>query len=109
MPPQFAHRSLKSGCWIPLIGGEGVLGRIRARTTTTAGRSSAENENPSPTALLNHSNSPRGQSDGAVLRNRFAGKQVLSLRECIGDLGRSSRIVQDVVNRVPIRKACRSA
>jgi len=28
MPPQFAHRSLKSGCWIPLIGGEGVLGTL---------------------------------------------------------------------------------
>lgn len=28
MPPQFASRSLKSGCWIPLIGGEGVLGTL---------------------------------------------------------------------------------
>jgi formate hydrogenlyase transcriptional activator len=28
MPPQFAHRSLKSGCWIPLIGREGVIGTL---------------------------------------------------------------------------------
>jgi len=28
MPPQFAQRSLKSGCWIPVIGGEGVLGTL---------------------------------------------------------------------------------
>jgi formate hydrogenlyase transcriptional activator len=28
MPPQFAHHSLKSGCWIPLIGREGVLGTL---------------------------------------------------------------------------------
>ena len=28
MPPQFAHRSLKSGCWIPLTGREGVIGTL---------------------------------------------------------------------------------
>jgi len=28
LPPQFAHRSLQSGCWIPLIGREGVLGTL---------------------------------------------------------------------------------
>jgi formate hydrogenlyase transcriptional activator len=28
LPPQFAHQSLKSGCWIPLIGREGVLGTL---------------------------------------------------------------------------------
>jgi len=28
MPPQFDHQSLKSGCWIPLIGGEGVMGTL---------------------------------------------------------------------------------
>ena len=28
MPPQFAHQSLQSGCWIPLIGREGVLGTL---------------------------------------------------------------------------------
>jgi formate hydrogenlyase transcriptional activator len=28
MPPQFAHLSLKSGCWIPLIGREGVIGTL---------------------------------------------------------------------------------
>jgi formate hydrogenlyase transcriptional activator len=28
MPPQFAHQSLKSGCWIPLIGREGVMGTL---------------------------------------------------------------------------------
>jgi formate hydrogenlyase transcriptional activator len=28
MPPQFAHRSLRSGCWIPLIGREGVIGTL---------------------------------------------------------------------------------
>ncbi len=27
-PPQFAHLSLKSGCWIPLIGREGVIGTL---------------------------------------------------------------------------------
>jgi len=28
MPPQFAHQSLKSGCWIPLIGREGAIGTL---------------------------------------------------------------------------------
>jgi formate hydrogenlyase transcriptional activator len=28
MPPQLAHLSLKSGCWIPLIGREGVVGTL---------------------------------------------------------------------------------
>jgi formate hydrogenlyase transcriptional activator len=28
MPPQFARRSLQSGCWIPLIGREGVIGTL---------------------------------------------------------------------------------
>ncbi len=28
MPPQFAHQSLQSGCWIPLIGREGVMGTL---------------------------------------------------------------------------------
>ena len=28
MPSFFAHRSLKSGCWIPLIGREGALGTL---------------------------------------------------------------------------------
>jgi formate hydrogenlyase transcriptional activator len=28
LPPQFAHQSLKSGCWIPLIGREGALGTL---------------------------------------------------------------------------------
>jgi PAS domain S-box-containing protein len=27
-PPQLAHQSLKSGCWIPLIGREGVMGTL---------------------------------------------------------------------------------
>lgn len=28
MPPQFADQSLRSGCWIPLIGREGVIGTL---------------------------------------------------------------------------------
>jgi formate hydrogenlyase transcriptional activator len=28
MPPQFTYQSLKSGCWIPLIGREGVMGTL---------------------------------------------------------------------------------
>jgi len=35
MPPQFAHRSLKSGCWIPLIGREGVIGTLNVFSRRT--------------------------------------------------------------------------